>query len=258
MIPRITPSQLHETITKTIARGKASSFLRIGDGEYDILRYPANTSRERCLERIGRWFDVSEFTNDTIAQIQRVMLNAYTDCDYLGIPSAYVCAHWGLYGGFESWLTRSGIVGNGKTFFYHDDLQMFEPTGEFSKLVKGLPFVGLITCRDVKSKIQEKFQIGKVEQWLVAGETFKYKPTVHVPSHTERHWPDAFFRFKVAISQRNCAGEVWLVGAGGLAKPYCQWIKESGGIAIDIGTLFDGWAGVDTRPYLQEIERFKL
>jgi len=32
-----------------------------------------------------------------------------------------------------------------------------------------------------------------------------------------------------------------------LGKIYCKWIKESGGIAIDIGSIFDAWAKVESR-----------
>ena len=39
-------------------------------------------------------------------------------------------------------------------------------------------------------------------------------------------------------------GAVFLVGAGALGKIYCQWIKERGGIALDIGSMCDAWAEV--------------
>ena len=38
-------------------------------------------------------------------------------------------------------------------------------------------------------------------------------------------------------------GAVFVVGAGAPGKIYCQWIKERGGIALDIGSICDGWAG---------------
>ena len=39
-------------------------------------------------------------------------------------------------------------------------------------------------------------------------------------------------------------GALFLVGAGAFGKIYCQWIKERGGIAIDIGSIFDSWANI--------------
>jgi hypothetical protein len=60
------------------------------------------------------------------------------------------------------------------------------------------------------------------------------------------------------IRNTNIVGKVFLVGAGGLGKIYCMLIKEHGGLAYDIGALFDGWAGLYTRPYLHNTERFAL
>ena len=42
-------------------------------------------------------------------------------------------------------------------------------------------------------------------------------------------------------------GAIFLVGAGVLGKIYCDVIKEKGGIAIDIGAIFDAWANVKSR-----------
>jgi hypothetical protein len=44
------------------------------------------------------------------------------------------------------------------------------------------------------------------------------------------------------------AGELFLVAGGLLGKIYCDRIKRSGGVAIDIGSLIDAWLGAPTRP----------
>ena len=41
--------------------------------------------------------------------------------------------------------------------------------------------------------------------------------------------------------------DIFLVGAGVLGKIYCQWVKEQGGIAIDLGAMFDAWSGGKSR-----------
>ncbi len=43
-------------------------------------------------------------------------------------------------------------------------------------------------------------------------------------------------------------GMLFLVGAGLFGKVYCQWIKERGGIGLDIGSVMDPWVGINTRP----------
>jgi hypothetical protein len=53
---------------------------------------------------------------------------------------------------------------------------------------------------------------------------------------------------------------VFLVAAGILGASYCNRIKQLGGIAINIGSVADVWAGVVTRPYHTEryLDRWRL
>lgn len=46
----------------------------------------------------------------------------------------------------------------------------------------------------------------------------------------------------------NLEGVLYLVGAGPWAKIYCHWIKERGGVGVDIGSGFDLLEGISTRP----------
>lgn len=254
MIERLTADELHGCFMRKIAAAKPFSAIRCGDGEYEILK--ESTTPERVLERITRWFPVTG-END-VTKIQRLLMKAYEDCDMLGIPSKYCMDRWGRYHGFDNWLMRKSLFNSTRIFFYDNDLPAFEAEGRFVNLVRGLRFVGLLTCRDLKDKFRDRFKVLQVEQIRVAGEQFKYKPTAFVPGFDEPHWPDGFARVKTLIKSKDRTGELWIVGAGGLAKPYCQFIKEQGGMAIDVGALFDGWAGVDTRPTFQDTERYQL
>ena len=51
------------------------------------------------------------------------------------------------------------------------------------------------------------------------------------------------------LSQRlvEHPGMVYLVGGGLYGKLYCHLIKSQGGIAIDLGSLFDAWLGIPSR-----------
>jgi hypothetical protein len=46
----------------------------------------------------------------------------------------------------------------------------------------------------------------------------------------------------------NAHGVLHLVGSGPWSEIYCQWIKERGGVGIDLGSGFDLLAGISTRP----------
>lgn len=43
------------------------------------------------------------------------------------------------------------------------------------------------------------------------------------------------------IRDYNSKGDFWLVAAGIYAKPFCEYIRQHGGIGIDIGSSMDSW-----------------
>jgi hypothetical protein len=69
----------------------------------------------------------------------------------------------------------------------------------------------------------------------------------------QKHYPALFNLIPKWLDEQPAKGNVFLVGAGGLGKVYCNWIKQRGGVAIDMGSILDGWAGLITRSYLKEM-----
>tara|TARA_Y100001970_G_scaffold282988_1_gene397078 strand:- start:232 stop:1011 length:780 start_codon:yes stop_codon:yes gene_type:complete len=52
--------------------------------------------------------------------------------------------------------------------------------------------------------------------------------------------------------------DVWFLAAGAYAKPFSNYIKNQNGIAIDIGSAIDTWAGeYHSRKYLRELKKHK-
>lgn len=66
------------------------------------------------------------------------------------------------------------------------------------------------------------------------------------------HWPQRFVEIMEQLTE-PLNGRLYLVAAGILGKLYCNQIKCAGGIAIDIGSLADGWMGHRTRPGLKKL-----
>ena len=72
------------------------------------------------------------------------------------------------------------------------------------------------------------------------------------------HFPDRFTAIMADIAASPQQRRVWLVAAGILGKLYCDAVRRSGGVAIDIGSIADGWCGKLTRPTFHDISRFAL
>lgn len=61
----------------------------------------------------------------------------------------------------------------------------------------------------------------------------------------------------------NMSGYLCLIGAGIWAEIYCTWVKQRGGVAIDIGSACDLLDGQITRPIhkmidVEEMQKYKL
>jgi len=52
----------------------------------------------------------------------------------------------------------------------------------------------------------------------------------------------------------DMSGSLSLIGAGPYAEFYCNWIKQRGGVALDLGSGFDLLAGHYTRPIHSDVE----
>ena len=99
------------------------------------------------------------------------------------------------------------------------------------------PFAASSPAGTLAARIADTFHVGQVTQYLVPGEA-QYPGTA-----TGEHYPARFVELRSGLTV-PFRGAVFLVGAGALGKIYCHWIKERGGIALDIGSMCDAWADV--------------
>jgi len=124
--------------------------------------------------------------------------------------------------------------------------------------LRGREFLGLITCRELAAPVAETFQV-KTVRWHRIPADFLTSQTVARPAH----FPEVYEQLRAEIRPPS-RGALYLVGAGVFGKVYCEWIRRRGGIAIDIGSVFDGWANVRVRDRLERrreihtLERYRM
>jgi hypothetical protein len=76
--------------------------------------------------------------------------------------------------------------------------------------------------------------------------------SIIIPGRNQYHF-QMYRKILKRIRRRATSCDVFLVGAGSLGRGYSNYIKNHGGIAIDIGQVFDAWAGL---PLAKRIKRF--
>jgi hypothetical protein len=179
--------------------------------------------------------------DESINEVNDYLVDAIRNADLVGIPPLnspkYRYAHVSKIG---ERIAPDATLGTSGIHRYLLD------SGALEKIMYSVPFLGLVTCRDIAGYLKSKSNINEVKQYWIP-EEFKF--AVDPPSIS--HYPDRFYELFSLINV-PFRGAVFFVGAGVLGKVYCDVIKKKGGIAIDIGSIFDLWAGRSTRAYMDK------
>ena len=230
-----------EEILLAVKEGRPSSFLRFNDGEARFVGRTAYYSSAQVVEIIRRHFGDNVLTDGELDSLGRRVIEAVRTADVVGLPPAdwprdFSCARDIVFG--ES--KRSQIISTHVDFHQH----LFN-TDFFSKLFSiGRP-VSAVTCRDVTVFLGQVYKGTLSDVYLVPEQADgSYNGNIRP------HYPD-YCDYLCAVLEGSSSGKVFLVGAGVCGKIYCEAVRRGGGVAIDVGSIFDLWAGRFSRPYME-------
>ncbi len=223
-------------LRRHIAEHLPLSLVRLGDGEGRLLGFPEIVDKAELDVSLQIWFGRTDFPTADLAALALELRAATRAADIVGLPRPSQAQQPEYRPVFDA-LDRFDLLAHAPLLTdaaIHRYLQI----GLFYReLLDRLPFCGLVTCRDLAPEIARVFRIGHVEQHLIPGETQHPGPLPgeHFPTRFRELWKTLTVPFP---------GAVFLVGAGAPGKIYCHWIKQRGGIALDIGSMCDAWADV--------------
>lgn len=244
--------QFYSELEDVIKNPRPWAHMRYGDGEGIVFGYPQFTSEKKARQRWNKWLGQNNIDMKVHAS------NIRESIKYADIVGTPCLRHQKVN---QDWR-------NVKTFMHRYNLLRAETKtccmdctfelqrhGLYTSLFKHIDSIHYISCRDVSGKLKNVFNFKQV--------TGIHLPPQHRPNKgklltNDKHYPTLYNKIKDMTLNTDLTGQIWLVGAGGLGKVYCMWIKQSGGIALDIGSIFDGWSGLVTRSYLKDIKRFVL
>ena len=226
-------------LRRHIATRTPLSLVRLGDGEGRLLGFPEIVDKAELDVSLQIWFGRTDFDPADLAALAVELRGAIQTADVVGLPRPSQAEQPEYRPVFDA-LDRFGLLPHAPLLTdaaIHRYLQI----GLFYRdLLDGLPFCGLVTCRDLAADVARVFRVGRVEQHLIPGEAQYPGPL------RGEHFPARFRELRETLTV-PFRGAVFLVGAGALGKIYCRWIKERGGIALDVGSLCDAWAGTGGR-----------
>lgn len=246
---------LYFRLLTVINSKKPFSLIRLGDGEGRIFGYGSlfnqfDISHEVLGYQFGpRVFDALDQSFNSrqldipIKILQQHLINSVQNADWIFVPSLI---HFNevtdnncnaLLGQSCSVNTllkfRPDVIPHAEDHFV---FRFFQRYGYFAKILNSVSSVTIISHSDCTAELKKSFGLDAVTHIKIPGHaTFM--------SESEIHFPDAYLEIIRNITVVN-SGDLFLVAAGYLGKLYCNVIKQRGGIAIDIGSVFDGWVGV--------------
>ena len=226
-------------------RRESGSIIRLGDGEGAFLGYKTITNRRDVDEYLLRWLRTKSIDEVDVLYLVDALKSAVRSADIVGLPRGKQLAHR-IYRAVPEAIEAFELMSNAALSTHAALHRLLQHALLFRPLLQNAAFLGLISCRGIADELQRIFDIDETRWYGVKGEdvTRFTDATEDAPGDVETvHYPDGYYELRDTL-QVPFPGALFLVGAGAFGKIYCQWIKELGGVAIDIGSLFDSWAGV--------------
>lgn len=221
------------------------SIIRCGDGEKIVLDgFKSFGNFNSVLKRqLGFSPPISH-----AEEIRHNLIKAINGCDVLGVPR-----HKNMDSLGKNWTEVEQTIKlycNATEKRCSLDIHYdFLNAGYFDKLLRNSEQLYYISCRDLSQGFEKTYNIQSTFRYEIAPEA-KFTSYDGPP-----HYPDQFIRVERWMEKAQPQGKLLLVGAGFIGKIYCNWWRDRGGIAFDIGSVFDEWAGRVTRGPERELDK---
>jgi len=256
------------------------AFVRLGDGEGALLAYPQH-SEPQDLAYLHSHFG-EQITHDGITTIQHGLQSAIAAADIIGLRDDIWLGdarlddlHEQAPDFFERFRASFPLRhreahnidehGARRVWRLFDWARQHYPMATpacsqwasydiaaadgWRAMLKGVDRLNLVHCSPhLPALLQQRWNI-PVRAFTVPDKAVQQQQWQEHGLAPQPHFPDAFWRLCDAL-HGQCAGEVFLVGAGLIGKAYLPLIKAQGGVALDLGALLDAWEGRATRPQI--------
>lgn len=266
-------------IKQVLADGAPFSLIRLGDGEgawlgmseadesENATLYESNRremlnvwfSEDRAYERLGfrslstRLRAVLKRASLIGIPDKRRVVHEYNFSSVRGIPS--------IGNIFRALVVKDEMPADfiEVPLYCTNDIHLdFHINGHFEELLRGNYKVGVISGHvDLAERLVSSWKT-KVTYQIIIPEEKSFSQVQGVSGIERAHYPAYFYRTLREIRHSAFSAQLWLVAAGFLGKFYCEQLRQAGVVALDIGSVADGWMGKVTRPTLRRIDQYML
>lgn len=266
----LTVDDLTKVILDAVEEKTPFSFIRLGDGEGSCISFGIDDEKKfgRLLANARRelnhmWFgsDLKNTDEAKFANLSKNIISAALENDVVGIPYAGWINHEykisslrgvpclvNILRAFDLLQGRVDRIPKVCTQLMHVELYQ---SGNLELIIRQAKKISIITClSELPKRIMEIFELEEVCFYPVPGECGSAAILGEEIVYSN-HFPERYEEITKELNKPH-NGRLFLVAAGILGKFYASIIKRNGGIALDIGSVADGWANKHTRPGMSD------
>lgn len=223
-------------VKRAADQGAPYSVIRLGDGEGAFLGYPTITNKRDVDEYLMRWLRTTAVSEADVLHLVNALKAAVKHADVVGLPRSKQLVHR-IYRAVPAAIEAFNLQSESALFTDAALHRLLNHALLYRPLLHNAPFLGLISCRRIADDLQARFNI-RASHW------YGVRGAMEHPGEVETvHYPNGYRELRDKL-EVPFPGALFLVGAGAFGKIYCHWIRQRGGVAIDIGSMCDTWAGV--------------
>ena len=261
----MSPEEVAAEINKAMDEKRGFSLIRMGDGEGAFTKIDA--ADEARYAQLYAWMrrdwekalfgDAFDARGTGYASVVETLLDVSLEQDIVGVPYAswvdheyaitslrgvpcVLNVHRAYLAAAERGQRRPAVCDQRIHIELHN-------RGFVEPILRRAGSVGVISCHSqLPARMKEAFGLADVELFKIPGE--KYTADMRDSDQMSgEHFPFVFWDIVRRLSVPH-NGRVFMIAAGTLAKFYADVIRKNGGIALDLGSLVDGWLNISSRP----------
>lgn len=246
-------------IEDAVRQSRPFSFVRAGDGSGLLLGYGLAAPTPDDMDSFSRHFGPKVLLPQYILEMQALLEHALVSADLVGLSWATLSGEdlaarhpdmekHGIvrHGWLRQWWRENHHRTRGVISDAHLQWELAR-SDYWHRLLRGQRWIGLINASPTLPGKLEKVLGVEVLHFRLP-DRFVNRDWWEDDQGREPIYPDAWRRITTALRHTDLSGTIVLVGAGIMAKAYCQAVKELGGISLEMGALLDLWDGRSTRP----------
>lgn len=246
----------HDVAQKVLSSKGQGGFLlcRFGHCEARVMGFPDFSARTEVDKSLLLQLGYTDLSDEEVAFIAAGIRDAYRASDIVGLtnldqPRAGIEYLDGLLMKIPKIVESFELGEEEKTVCSADIHVHLLRKDLLPTIIAGFETVCLISCRDLVEDFSQRFA-RHVYQIFVPQENKTFGISHSVVN--SRHFPDQFQLVVNEIKARVRPGTLVLIGAGFLGKIYGTVAKRMGATVIDLGSVFDVWAGVQSRAAIND------